>query len=146
MSVQCLICLDDYDPDDQIRLLSCRHGFHKSCVDKWLQTGRNNCPACRSKVCLISSSMFLNFTSWNVILRACRPTTSQIPAQLRPCFENILAASLDICLSSIQVLFFVLSRIVTLFPRLAYYPSSHLHTLLPTSHVALVFSPQRLFS
>ncbi|KAI9064647.1 hypothetical protein FKP32DRAFT_1625454 [Trametes sanguinea] len=46
---RCLICLDDYQPDDDVRLMRCRHAFHKDCVDKWLQVGRNNCPACRSK-------------------------------------------------------------------------------------------------
>ena len=30
--------------------MTCKHAFHKECVDKWLQVGRNNCPACRSKV------------------------------------------------------------------------------------------------
>ncbi|KAH6911793.1 hypothetical protein BKA70DRAFT_1268516 [Coprinopsis sp. MPI-PUGE-AT-0042] len=45
---RCLICLDDYDEEDHIRIMSCRHAFHKDCVDKWLQTGKNNCPACRS--------------------------------------------------------------------------------------------------
>ncbi|KAI0366945.1 hypothetical protein BV20DRAFT_971251 [Pilatotrama ljubarskyi] len=46
---RCLICLDDYQPDDDVRLMHCRHAFHKDCVDKWLQVGRNNCPACRTK-------------------------------------------------------------------------------------------------
>ncbi|KDQ62164.1 hypothetical protein JAAARDRAFT_450738 [Jaapia argillacea MUCL 33604] len=46
---RCLICLDDYDHEDDLRLMSCKHAFHKTCVDKWLETGRNNCPACRSK-------------------------------------------------------------------------------------------------
>ncbi|KAL4249279.1 hypothetical protein ABKN59_008410 [Abortiporus biennis] len=46
---RCLICLDDYDAEDDIRLMTCKHAFHKDCVDKWLQVGRNNCPACRSK-------------------------------------------------------------------------------------------------
>ncbi|TFK69550.1 hypothetical protein BDN72DRAFT_897220 [Pluteus cervinus] len=46
---RCLICLDDYDPEDDVRVMSCRHAFHKSCVDTWLQTGKNNCPACRSR-------------------------------------------------------------------------------------------------
>ncbi|KAG2131821.1 hypothetical protein DEU56DRAFT_739862 [Suillus clintonianus] len=50
---RCLICLDDYVPDDDLRILSCKHAFHQGCVDKWLQTGRNNCPACRSKVRLL---------------------------------------------------------------------------------------------
>ena len=47
---QCLICLDDYQPEDDIRVMSCRHAFHQTCVDEWLQTGRNNCPACRTTV------------------------------------------------------------------------------------------------
>jgi len=46
---RCLICLDDYVPEDDLRLLNCKHAFHKSCVDQWLQTGKNNCPACRTK-------------------------------------------------------------------------------------------------
>ncbi|KAF8802148.1 hypothetical protein BYT27DRAFT_7341509 [Phlegmacium glaucopus] len=45
---RCLICLDDYQPEEDIRIMSCRHAFHKTCVDEWLQTGRNNCPACRT--------------------------------------------------------------------------------------------------
>jgi hypothetical protein len=47
---QCLICLEDYDPEEDLRLLTCRHVFHRDCVDRWLETGRNNCPACRSQV------------------------------------------------------------------------------------------------
>jgi hypothetical protein len=46
---RCLICLDDYDPEDDLRVMTCKHFFHKTCVDKWLQIGRNNCPACRTK-------------------------------------------------------------------------------------------------
>ncbi|KAG6849923.1 hypothetical protein H0H93_003634 [Arthromyces matolae] len=46
---RCLICLDDYHPEDDIRVMNCKHAFHQMCVDKWLETGRNNCPACRSK-------------------------------------------------------------------------------------------------
>ncbi|KAF7290564.1 RING finger protein [Mycena indigotica] len=46
---KCLICLDDYTEEDPIRVLNCRHAFHQGCVDKWLETGRNNCPACRTK-------------------------------------------------------------------------------------------------
>ncbi|RDX49842.1 hypothetical protein OH76DRAFT_1482666 [Lentinus brumalis] len=46
---RCLICLDDYDAEDDLRLMTCKHAFHRNCVDKWLQVGRNNCPACRTK-------------------------------------------------------------------------------------------------
>ncbi|KAJ7074534.1 hypothetical protein C8F01DRAFT_1100821 [Mycena amicta] len=46
---KCLICLDDYTETDPIRVLNCRHAFHQGCVDQWLETGRNNCPACRTR-------------------------------------------------------------------------------------------------
>jgi len=46
---RCLICLDDYEPEDDVRVLACRHAFHQGCVDRWLETGKNNCPACRTK-------------------------------------------------------------------------------------------------
>ncbi|KAG6377213.1 hypothetical protein JVT61DRAFT_1267 [Boletus reticuloceps] len=46
---RCLICLDEYNPEDDMRVLTCKHTFHQGCVDRWLETGRNNCPACRTK-------------------------------------------------------------------------------------------------
>ncbi|KAL5519996.1 hypothetical protein ACEPAG_1656 [Sanghuangporus baumii] len=55
---RCLICLDDYNLDDELRLLSCKHAFHKACVDRWLRTGRNNCPACRSEGVKLTSIPF----------------------------------------------------------------------------------------
>ncbi|KAH7336791.1 hypothetical protein B0J17DRAFT_443823 [Rhizoctonia solani] len=46
---RCLICLDDYSDDDDLRIMTCKHMFHKDCVDRWMETGKNNCPACRTK-------------------------------------------------------------------------------------------------
>lgn len=46
---RCLVCLDDYEDTQDVRLMSCKHAFHKQCVDRWMQIGRNNCPACRTK-------------------------------------------------------------------------------------------------
>lgn len=50
---QCLICLSEYEGEEDVRVLTCRHAFHKDCVDTWMEKGRNNCPACRTKVCAI---------------------------------------------------------------------------------------------
>lgn len=69
LSGQCLICLDDYQPEEDIRVMSCRHAFHQACVDEWLQTGRNNCPACRTTVRLRKSSVlqciFVSYLSFS---------------------------------------------------------------------------------
>ncbi|KAI9637709.1 uncharacterized protein MKK02DRAFT_7529, partial [Dioszegia hungarica] len=46
---RCLICLGDYEEGEECRVLVCRHGYHKACVDQWLEKGSNSCPACRSE-------------------------------------------------------------------------------------------------
>ncbi|GHJ86124.1 hypothetical protein NliqN6_2526 [Naganishia liquefaciens] len=46
---QCLICLGDYADEDEtdVRVMKCKHAYHKDCIDHWLEVGRNSCPACR---------------------------------------------------------------------------------------------------
>lgn len=45
---RCLVCLEDYQAEEDVRVMKCRHVFHQACVDEWMQKGRNNCPTCRS--------------------------------------------------------------------------------------------------
>jgi len=45
----CAICLDQYNVDDEIRILRCkpkRHHFHRACVDQWLALNKT-CPLCK---------------------------------------------------------------------------------------------------
>jgi E3 ubiquitin-protein ligase RNF38/44 len=45
----CSICLADYEPNERLRVLPCRHCFHQECLDPWL--ARNaNCPNCRTSL------------------------------------------------------------------------------------------------
>ncbi|CAK9781329.1 hypothetical protein CC85DRAFT_282855 [Cutaneotrichosporon oleaginosum] len=46
---RCMVCLCDYEDDEDCRVLKCRHAFHKPCVDQWLSSGRNSCPTCRTE-------------------------------------------------------------------------------------------------
>ncbi|CAI5469709.1 unnamed protein product [Closterium sp. Yama58-4] len=47
---QCCICLQDYEPGDEIKSLPvCGHRFHDSCIDMWLE-GKRTCPVCRANL------------------------------------------------------------------------------------------------
>lgn len=39
----CVICLCDYEEDEVVRFLPCKHHFHKSCVDVWLRLDKACC-------------------------------------------------------------------------------------------------------
>jgi hypothetical protein len=44
---RCTICLQDYQESDQVRVLLCKHYFHKECIDTWLSEQNVRCPLCR---------------------------------------------------------------------------------------------------
>ncbi|VFQ63177.1 unnamed protein product [Cuscuta campestris] len=50
-TAKCYICLVDYEDGDNLRVLPCRHEFHRACVDKWLKEVHRVCPLCRGDVC-----------------------------------------------------------------------------------------------
>ncbi|CAH8478871.1 unnamed protein product [Heterobilharzia americana] len=43
---QCAICIEAFRPMDNLRILPCRHYFHKLCIDPWLLEQRS-CPMCK---------------------------------------------------------------------------------------------------
>ncbi|CAD5215968.1 unnamed protein product [Bursaphelenchus okinawaensis] len=45
----CPVCIDPYRAGDIVRMLPCRHVFHKTCVDPWLLEHRT-CPMCKSDI------------------------------------------------------------------------------------------------
>lgn len=56
---RCAICLDNFDENAVIRDLSCKHSYHKKCIDAWLKIDRR-CPKCRTDS-LSGSSVNLQF-------------------------------------------------------------------------------------
>ncbi|NXJ90834.1 RN128 ligase, partial [Corythaixoides concolor] len=45
----CVVCLELYKPNEVVRILTCNHLFHKSCVDPWLLEHRT-CPMCKCDI------------------------------------------------------------------------------------------------
>jgi len=46
----CFICMDYYKCNEYKRILpSCKHYFHKKCIDKWLKQ-KASCPICRDEL------------------------------------------------------------------------------------------------
>ncbi|KAI4371561.1 hypothetical protein MLD38_019780 [Melastoma candidum] len=46
----CAVCLYELEVGDEIReLRNCRHVFHRSCLDRWLDCEQKTCPLCRTQ-------------------------------------------------------------------------------------------------
>lgn len=45
----CAICQCEYTDHEHVRILKCKHMYHKKCIDKWLSFS-DSCPMCRCNV------------------------------------------------------------------------------------------------
>lgn len=49
-SLECAVCLSEFDDDETLRLLpKCSHVFHLGCIDAWLAS-HTTCPVCRAEL------------------------------------------------------------------------------------------------
>ncbi|KAK6947816.1 Zinc finger, RING-type [Dillenia turbinata] len=45
----CAVCLYEFEGHEEIRrLTNCRHIFHRSCLDRWMDHDQKTCPLCRT--------------------------------------------------------------------------------------------------
>eukprot|EP01018_Ginkgo_biloba_P026169 Gb_05386 [translate_table: standard] len=47
-NADCAVCLSRFEERDEIRVLSCSHVFHKTCIATWMDYQRLTCPLCRT--------------------------------------------------------------------------------------------------
>ncbi|KAF7234010.1 hypothetical protein EG68_11529 [Paragonimus skrjabini miyazakii] len=59
---QCAVCIELYRVSEVVRILPCRHVFHKKCIDPWLLEQRS-CPLCKLDI----------FKSCGIVLEHLRP-------------------------------------------------------------------------
>ncbi|KAE8793020.1 E3 ubiquitin-protein ligase RING1-like [Hordeum vulgare] len=43
---ECAVCMESFEAGDKIRKMACSHGYHETCIFRWLRTSRA-CPLCR---------------------------------------------------------------------------------------------------
>jgi len=48
--LDCPICLDQLKTNEYYRELSCKHTYHKKCIDNWFKKDHSECPMCRAKI------------------------------------------------------------------------------------------------
>ena len=48
-SEKCVICLDDYEYDNNVGKLRCEHKYHQKCIERWLME-KTICPLCKYNV------------------------------------------------------------------------------------------------
>ncbi|XP_045420886.1 E3 ubiquitin-protein ligase RNF133 [Lemur catta] len=45
----CVVCFESYKPNDTVRILTCKHFFHKNCIDPWILS-HGTCPMCKCDI------------------------------------------------------------------------------------------------
>ncbi|KAG0279849.1 hypothetical protein BGZ95_012075 [Linnemannia exigua] len=54
--VECVICLEEFEDEAELRVLPCRHEYHVTCIDSWLTKRKKFCPICKRDICVPSET------------------------------------------------------------------------------------------
>ncbi|KAF9923795.1 hypothetical protein FBU30_006135 [Linnemannia zychae] len=54
--VECVICLEEFEDETELRVLPCRHEYHVACIDSWLTKQKKFCPICKRDICAPSET------------------------------------------------------------------------------------------
>ncbi|XP_021799904.1 E3 ubiquitin-protein ligase RNF126-like [Prunus avium] len=47
---RCAVCLEDFEPSEEVMLTPCKHMFHEECIVPWVKSN-GRCPVCRFAIC-----------------------------------------------------------------------------------------------
>lgn len=47
--INCVICQSEFQKDEEVRMLPCKHSYHKDCIDQWLKINKL-CPICKKDI------------------------------------------------------------------------------------------------
>jgi len=83
----CAVCIEPYKATDVVRLLPCRHEFHKLCVDPWLLTHRT-CPMCKMDILRHYGYVFTGSQESVVNMGLDIPIITGLRASIRRSFRN----------------------------------------------------------
>ncbi|KAG6658068.1 hypothetical protein I3843_04G124200 [Carya illinoinensis] len=62
----CTICLDDFEPREEVAITPCNHMFHEDCILPWLKS-HGQCPVCRYAFCeRMESTTARNLNNTNI--------------------------------------------------------------------------------
>lgn len=46
---QCSVCLEQFKPGEELRMLPCMHRYHRGCIDRWFARSAA-CPVCKHEI------------------------------------------------------------------------------------------------
>lgn len=52
VNAECVICLENFQPEEKLLELPCKHLYHEECIRKWLIERKKICPICKRDVCI----------------------------------------------------------------------------------------------
>lgn len=56
----CVICLCEFDLEDNVTVLPCKHIYHKECIEPWLVNKSSLCPICKQSIFKNGESRSIN--------------------------------------------------------------------------------------